>query len=180
MKPKYIRACLCLLLLMESGCGILEVPGMLVSGLFSRKNRQKTQLEIRQMQTRTYPTTDVKMIMKAMMNVLQDDNFIIKQVTMEMGFFNATKEFDVEDSGEKMWRTFWAGKDATYKKNSTIECTANISEFGNEMRVRVNFQVKVMDNKGAYLLVGNIDDPAYYQEFFSKVDKGIFIEKEKL
>jgi hypothetical protein len=180
MKPKYKRACLCLLLLVVSGCGILEVPGMLVSGLFSKKTKQKSQLEIREMQTRTYPTRDVKMIMKAMMNVLQDDNFIIKQVNMEMGFFNAAKEFDVEDSGEKMWKTFWAGKNATYKKNSTIECTTNISEFGNEMKVRANFQVKVMDNKGAYVLVGDIDDPIYYQNFFSKVDKGIFIEKEKL
>ena len=120
------------------------------------------------------------MIMKAMLNVLQDDNFIVKQVNPEMGFFNATKEFSVEDAGEKFWNTFWSGKNATYKKNSIIECTTNISEFGNEMKVRANFQVKVLDNKGGIVLVKVIDDPIYYQNFFAKVDKGIFIEKEKL
>jgi hypothetical protein len=164
------------MLLFMSGCGTTSVPGMVLG----KKVKQKSQLEIREMQTRTYQTKDVKMIMKAMLNVLQDENFIIKQVNMDLGFFNATKETDVENGGEKFWETFWWGKYATYKKNSIIECTANISEFGDGMKVRVNFQVKVMDNKGGCVLVRDIDDPAYYQNFFSKVDKGIFIEKEEI
>ena len=39
---------------------------------------QKTQLQIRQFQTRSYETNDTKMVMKAMLNVLQDDGFIVK------------------------------------------------------------------------------------------------------
>ena len=88
---------------------------------------------------------------------------------------------DVEKGNEKFWQTFWWGKAyATYKKNQIIDVTANISEFGEEMRVRVNFRVKVMNNKGGVVIVRQVDDPEYYQKFFSKVDKGIFIEKEKI
>ncbi len=119
--------------------------------------------------------------MKAMLNVLQDDNFIIEQVNVDLGFFYATKEVDVEDAGEKFWETFWRGKvDATYKKNQVIDATANITEFGDEMRVRINFRVKVLNNKGGVVLVRQVDDPEYYQKFFYKVDKGIFIEKEQI
>ncbi len=65
------------------------------------------------------------------------------------------------------------------KKASVIECTANVSEYGNQVRVRVNFQVKVLDNKGGIREVKQIEEK-YYQDLFSKVDKGIFIQKEKL
>ncbi len=37
-----------------------------------------------------------------------------------------------------------------------------------------------MDNKGVVSKIRSMGDVAYYQEFFAKVDKGIFIEKEKL
>jgi hypothetical protein len=161
------------MLLIESGCGTASVPGMVLS----KKHKQKSPIEIREMQTRLYDTTDTKMLMKAMLNVLQDDNFIIKQVNVEMGLFNATKETDVESGGERFWQTFWWGKAyATYRKNSIVDCTSNVSEFGDRMRVRANFQVKIMDNKGGCVLVQEIDDPEYYQKFFAKVDKGIFIE----
>jgi len=176
-KLYFVTICFCVMLLMESGCGTTSVPGMVLSG----KDKQKTQLEIRQMQTRTYQIKDKDLIMKTMLNVLQDDEYIIEQVNMDLGFFNAQKEVDVENSGEKFWETFWWGKAyATYKKNQIIDATANISEFGEEMRVRVNFRVKVMNNKGGVVIVRQIDNPEFYQKFFSKVDKGIFIEKEKI
>ena len=172
-----MTVCFGLMLLIVSGCGTTEMPGMLLD----KNAQQKTQLEIRQMQTRTYPIKDRTLVMKAMLNVLQDDDFIIEQVNMDLGFFNAQKEVDVEDEGEKFWETFWWGKAyATYKKNQIIDATANISKFGDEVRVRVNFRVKVMNNKGGVELVRQIDNPEYYQKFFSKVDKGIFIEKEKI
>jgi hypothetical protein len=40
--------------------------------------------------------------------------------------------------------------------------------------------MKVMDNRGNVIKVGQLEDAKYYQDFFSKVDKGIFIQKEKL
>lgn len=140
----------------------------------------KTQLQIREFQTRTFETNDIKMVMKALLNVLQDEGFIVKHASVELGLLNATKEVDIENKGEAVLLILLVGADARWKKNSIIECTGNVSEFGNQMRVRVNFQMKVMDNRGNVIKVGQIEDAKYYQDFFSKVDKGIFIQKEKL
>jgi hypothetical protein len=38
----------------------------------------------------------------------------------------------------------------------------------------------MMNNRGGISKAHTIDDPKYYQDFFAKVDKGIFLEKEKL
>lgn len=120
------------------------------------------------------------MIMKAMINVLQDDGYIVKNVNLELGLLTATKEMDVESKGEAFMATLFMGAQARWKKNSIIESSANVSEFGSQCRVRVNFQLKSMDNAGGVLEVHQIEDGNYYQEFFSKVDKGVFIQKEKI
>lgn len=175
-KALYTSICVSLALLTFSGCGVTAVPGMVLG----KKQKQKTQLEIREMQTRIFETNDCKMVIKAMLDVLQDDDYIIEQVNVDMGFFNASKEGNAEDALERFWETFWWGGMATYKKNSIIDCTANISEFGEKVKVRANFRVKFMNNRGGVEFVSQVDDPKFYQEFFSKVDKGIFIEKEKI
>lgn len=139
-----------------------------------------TQLQIREFQTRTYDTNDVKMVMKAMLNVLQDDGFIVKNAVVDLGLLSAEKQVDIESKGEAFVAAFFLGAAATWKKACCIDCSANISDFGTQVRVRVNFQMKVLDNKGGILKLEQIQDQKYYQDFFAKVDKGIFIEKEDL
>jgi len=141
---------------------------------------QQSQLQIREFQTRTYETNDTKMVMKAVLNVLQDDAFIVKEADANLGFMTASKDVDVEDKGQALLMSLFNGSDATWEKNSTIEANANISEHGTQTRVRMIFQIKTMDNKGQMLEAKQIQDEKYYQEFFAKVDKSIFIEKEKL
>lgn len=141
---------------------------------------QQTQLQIREFQTRTYDTKDTKMIMKAMLNVLQDDGFIVKNANVELGLITATKEVDIESKGAALFAALLGGHEARWNKNSIVECSGNVSDFGNSTRVRVNFSLKIMNNKGEVVDVKQVDDAAFYQDFFSKVDKGIFIGKEKL
>ena len=143
-------------------------------------NTQKSQLQIREFQTRAYDTNDTKMVMKAMLNVLQDDGYIVKNAVVDMGLLSAEKSVDIQNRGEAFLVQFFGGQNAVYKKASIIECSANVSEYGKECRVRVNFQVKIMDNKGGIMKIEQINDAKYYQDFFSKVDKGIFIQKEKI
>lgn len=45
-----------------------------------------TQLEKRQFQTRTYETIDKPLVMKAMLNVLQDEGFIVYNANPLLGF----------------------------------------------------------------------------------------------
>ena len=62
-----------------------------------------------------------------------------------------------------------------------IEASATISLINRQTRVRTNFQIKFYDDDRKKLLtVSQIMEGNYYQEFFSKVDKGIFIQKEKI
>lgn len=140
----------------------------------------KTQLEIREFQTRDYDTSDVKMVMKSLLNVLQDDSYIVKNANVELGLLSASKEIDVESKGEAVILSILGGQNARWRKNSTIECSGNITEMGKVCKVRMNFQIKTMDNKGGVVEVKTIEDPIFYQTFFAKVDKGIFIGKQKL
>ena len=161
----------------------------------------KTQLQIRQIQTQTYDTNDTGMLMKAMVNVLQDDGFMVQNADVEMGLLTATKETTVFDNVwyEKaksdiehlnssclpFFYAHWPAPDPSYFRiNMAILTTINVSRFGEQTRVRANFQQKVVEdtNKKSQCSFnsGQIEDEQYYQNFFSKVDKGIFIQKEKL
>lgn len=140
----------------------------------------KTQLQIREIQTRSYPTNNTKMVLKAIVNVLQDDGYIIRNAEAELGVVNATRDNDVENSSDAFAAQIFNGANASWSKSTTIECSANVSEFGKETRVRLNFQRKTLDNFGRIVTVETVDDLAFYRDFFSRVDKGIFLEREKI
>jgi hypothetical protein len=139
---------------------------------------EKTQAEIREMQTKMFDTDNFKLVMKSVLNVLQDENFIVKNVAMDLGFLTATKDADIESPYSSLYEL--QRTNARWEKHEMIEATINVSEFGKTIRVRANFQKKVMDNKGAVMKIEQISDPAYYQEFFSKVDKGVFIQQQNI
>jgi len=85
-------------------------------------------------------------------------------------------EADQIGDDENKWEAFGAvlaaGENGRWKKNSIIECSGNISDFGSQTRVRVNFQTKTLNNRGEVMSVGQINEPAFYSTFFAKVDKG--------
>jgi len=69
-------------------------------------------------------------------------------------------------------------KEELYEKNKIIETTINVSEFSSGYKVRAVFQKKVLNNRGEITSIENIDDMKFYQDFFSKLDKSIFLQKE--
>ncbi len=141
---------------------------------------QKTQLQIREFQTKVFDEIDLRTVMKTMLNVLQDEGFIVKSVSLELGFASVTKEVDVEKSQQVFWSKVLQGEQARWTKQQVLEGTINVTEYGQRMSVRVNFQSKVLDNRGMVIKIQQIEDEKYYQEFFSKVDKGLFIQKQNL
>jgi hypothetical protein len=142
-----------------------------------------TQLEKRQFQTRTYEGTDKALIMKAMLNVLQDDGYIVNNANPLLGFISGSKEFDVADKTIDIQKEFGTNKSSLAWKGvkvATIEATANVTEYGKEMKVRINFKRKLLNIYGNAQVINEIDDEKYYQDFFSRVDKAIFIQKQKI
>lgn len=159
---------------------LLLLAASIVAACATTGKPPQSQLQIREFQTRAYETTDTKMVMKAVLNTLQDEGYIVKNAVPDLGLLTATKEIDVEDKATAVLLAVLSKGKATWPKNSIIEATANVSEFGTQTRVRLNFQVKTYDNKGAVREVKQVEDGKFYQDFFSKVDKGIFIQKENL
>jgi hypothetical protein len=140
-------------------------------------NPEQSQLQIRELQVKTYDIKNKDIVLKAVLNVLQDDGYTIKNLDVNLGYFNAIKET----------RRIW--KDGGFPLKDIYEATINVSEFGEKTKVRVSFYYKchVMPFHNFFGAVdekelGNTEiyDTKFYQDFFNKVDKAIFIEKQKL
>ena len=142
-----------------------------------------TQLEKRQFQTRTYDSSDKALVMKAMLNVLQDEGFIVYNANPLLGFIYGVKDFDTSDPNIDISKEFGLSK-ARLNMNgvrvATVETTANVTEYGKSMRVRVNFKRKLLNVYGNAQFIDDINDENYYQEFFSKVDKAILLQKQTI
>jgi hypothetical protein len=152
--------------------GSLLLLGCLALGCAPSGPRSATRpsLQTREFQTRSYATKDTGMVMKALVNVLQDEGFIIKVANNDLGLITATSEHT-----ERHWYFIFA-KDFTYSRT----CSVNITPFGEQTKVRVNVQISVKTWPSGSESVSGIDDPTYYRDFFAKVDKGIFIQRERL
>lgn len=152
----------------------------------SAKEKPKTtatQLEKRTFQSRTFDNIDKATVMKAMLNVLQDEGFIVNNANPLLGFISGSKEFDVTDKTIDIEKEFGIKKSAlTWKgiRVATIEATANVSEFGKQIKVRINFKRKLLNVYGNAQFIDEIADEKYYQDFFAKVDKAMFIQKQKI
>jgi hypothetical protein len=134
-----------------------------------------TQLQLREFQSREFYGQNPTLLLKALVDVLQDDDFIIQNAVVDLGVITASKEIDIENASEAFFSRVFGGDDARWQKHSVIEASVNVSPRGGSTRVRVVFQKKTFDNRGAVLSVERIDDFDHYQEFFSRVDKGIFL-----
>lgn len=158
----------------------LACLGLLLPGCAStHATTPATQLQVREFQTRTFETTDTKLVMKAVLNTLQDEGFLLKSADAELGLLTATRESDVGHKADRLLALL-LDTGGRWKKLSVVEATANVSAFGSETRVRLSFQRKTLDNQGGTLKVEPVDDAQFYQAFFAAVDKAVFIEKEKL
>jgi len=148
-----------------------------MTGCATPPETEKTQLQIRAIQTRTYEISESKLVLKAMLNVLQDDGYIVKTAVPEIGLLTAIKEIDIERISESMPAFFFGGANARWKKSAIIEATCNVSYFGDTCKIRVNFTQKILDNLGGVIEIRQIYDQKFYQTFFTKVDKSIFIQR---
>jgi hypothetical protein len=137
-----------------------------------------SQLQVREIQTREFETDDVKLVLKGMMNVLQDDGFIIKNAVSDLGLLTAEKDVDVSSRSEIFFAI--CVKEGRWKQHAILEISANVSLYGNRTKVRVNFQRKIFDNMGAVVSVEQDLNPETYQSFFARVSKAIFFEEEKI
>lgn len=140
----------------------------------------QTQLQKRVYQTKEYKNISKASVMKAMLNVLQDQGFIVNNANPLLGFISGAKEFSPNDKSINLEQEFGTTKGMFGVAVAVVETTANVSDFGNEVRVRINFKRKLLNDYGNAKKIEEITDQKYYQNFFSSVDKAIFIQKQKI
>ncbi|MGC8791494.1 MAG: hypothetical protein ACP5PO_08340 [Desulfurella sp.] len=165
-KIAYLSACIVVIAFFLSSC---ETPNINLAESVST-------FKIRSYQTRTYDTTNTKMVLKAMVNALQDEGFVIKVLNTDMGLITAERTFQTINKAQQ----FWYGVQYGYDVATIVEGNISVDQFGNQTKVRANFIKKVVNTKGGITKVNQIEDPKLYQEFFAQAQKSIFIEKEKV
>ncbi len=141
---------------------------------------QRSQLEIRELQTREYPAKNTAQAMKAVISALQDEGFMIRNADKDLGFISATKEADVTNPNEAFWAQLFAGDQARFNKSSLLESSVSVMDGSGSVRIRAVFQAKTLDNFGLPVDTRTVEDAKYYQEFFSKVDKSLFYANQGL
>ena len=148
---------------------------------------QLTQLQTRQLQTRNYQTEDTKIILQTALAVLQDDGFVVQNANVDLGLLAASKslqDINVDSSGKAFLKGFFGfGGSVSTKEFSTVETTVTVTLFGKETRVRLSARLSSVEfgsAAGSNTKYEAITEAEFYQAFFSKLEKGIFIEQQNL
>lgn len=148
--------------------------------------------ELRAIQTRTYNLEMQPTMMKVVLDVLQDDGFIVDYAHTEMGILHATKT--ITGTGDLLFNVtgdFFPGAAGNRGNGATakIEATANVTQLQNGVKVRLGLQRETRVLTGFYgynstplinTQAGPIVDAKVYQEFFAKLDRGLFLHNQGL
>ncbi len=169
-----------------------------------------TQLEVREVQTRIFETSDTNLVFKAAIHTLQDNGFIVQFVEDEIGYIRAKKDFKDKIRDKKRIalhssllalqaaNTVLSYGMASYHmvdpamrlsnelapKTVVVDSNVNIEPYGDKAtKVRFTIVMKVLENADGYSYIKSsprkvirVRDPKVYQEFFTQMDKSIFLE----
>ncbi|MGZ4961486.1 MAG: hypothetical protein ACXWBP_03715 [Limisphaerales bacterium] len=147
--------------------------------------------EVRAMQTRSYELQDPKSMLKVVLDVLQDDGFMVDYAHTEMGILHATKTITAtDDLLFNRTDNFFAGAAGQRQFGGTarVDATVNVTVSASGAKVRIGLQRQTTSIGGySYYFgptvltqAGPIVDAKIYQEFFAKLDRGIFLQKQGL
>lgn len=147
----------------------------------SKEQATMTQLQMRQLQVRTIQASNKRMAIKALLNVLQDEGFVVKSVDSSLGVLVAAKEVGVEKASSK-WSSIFTSSEGEHKwdKGGIVEAAVMVNEVSDGCQFRVNFQRKAFNKIGRVSDIETLVDEDYYQDFFTKVEKALYIENDAI
>jgi len=139
------------------------------------------QLEKRSFQTKTYTSEDKVLVMKSILNTFQDEGYLVYNVNSLLGFIYAVKDFDTSDPNIDISKEFGFTQ-ARMNYNgitvATLEAVANITEYGDQVRTRLNFKRKLLNQYGNAQFISDIEEPEFYNKFYEKVSREISLQKQ--
>jgi hypothetical protein len=180
-----------------SGCATAN-NGPFFSGKYAEK---------RQKQTRIFETNDEKMVLTAVIAVLQDFGFTIEEIDGELGVVKAVEKLDAKRADQTVGAvsagigvaaaislpslylfpiTFaieapiWiAYFHSKTDSEQLFELTAHVKHVRDRRTtVRVNFRRIIWDRTDKLKTRENIKDPEIYKMFFAALSKSLFREQE--
>lgn len=138
-------------------------------------------LEKRAYQTKVYPAQERVLVMKSVLNALQDEGYIVYNVNPLLGFIYAVKDFDTADKNIDVKEEFGVTQSRmNYNgiKVATFEVNVNITGYGENIRLRTNFRRKLLNDYGNAQLIDDVDDAQFYSDFYEKVNRELDLQKQ--
>jgi len=141
-------------------------------------------LNNRQLQTRVFEAVDEQKLLTASAAVLQDLGYTIDETDLRSGVIVCSRDRDVTVTAEVILSvtleilSLLVGMPASvpYDKTQKVLASLVITPVDNQRTaVRITFQHMVWDSDGNIRRREQLNEPAIYQEFFSKLSKSIFL-----
>lgn len=140
--------------------------------------------ELRQLQTRSFDTTDEKKILTSGAGVLQDLGFNIDESETSLGVIVGSKDRDATEAGQVAAAVFVAllgGGAMPIDKDQKIRASLITRPSGkNKTNLRITLQRIVWNTQGQVSKTESIEEPEIYQEFFGKLSKAVFLEASEI
>jgi len=143
-------------------------------------------LQERQLQTRRFDTNDEAAILSACAGLLQDLGFNLEESEIKVGVIVGSKDRSAVDAAQIVGSIFLAlltgvamPTDTNQKMRACV-VTRPVGENQESITVRVTFQRIVWNSQGQVSKREGLKDPKYYQEFFSKLSKAVFLEAHEI
>lgn len=147
-------------------------------------------LEARQAQSRSFEVADQRLVLKAALNVLQDEGFVVRQVNLELGMVTAVKEWRSARANTGLRIAKWIAAPMTYGASllipsgsnelTAVEAIVNVSPESERTRVRISLVAKVTSTEGRVRSVQPVEDARAYQDLLAHLDRAVYLEKEGL
>lgn len=141
-------------------------------------------LELRQLQTRAFDTKNEKKLLIAAAGVLQDTGFNIDESETDLGVIVGSKDRDATEAGQVAGAIAMAvlfGVSTPIDDEQKIRASVVTKPNGKgDTNLRVTFQRIVWNNYGQISRVESLEEPRFYQEFFEKLSKSVFLEANEI
>jgi hypothetical protein len=173
------------------GTVLLFISAIILFGCAKKIPKEALQLtpeslKLRQLQTRRFDSKDEKVLLAAGAGVLQDLGFTLDESEPELGIIVASKDRSAVETGQVIGAVILmalTGVPIPWDKKQKIRASLVTRPAGTDDEstlVRVTFQRIVWNTQGQISKTEPLDEPEFYQEFFARLSKAVFLDAHEL
>ena len=131
-------------------------------------------MELRQLQTRSFNTTNEKKLLISAAGVLQDLGFTIDESETKLGVIVGSKDRDAMEAGQIAAAVIIAAF------SGAIRASIVTRPVGKKTNLRITLQRVVWNTGGQITRREPIEDEEIYQGFFEKLSKAMFLTAHEI